>query len=250
MALLIIFAMSEPYNQATATHYASYRPPLHELILGLVLSREEGFDTGLDVGCGTGYSALALASYCAQVYGVDPSPSMLEQAAPDAKITYLMGQGADLPLPPQSVDIVTFAGSLFYAKSQLLIDELRRVCRPHTLIIPYDFEVVLEDVLRQCGLQIDTIASNYDHEINFSHSPDFIEDLVAQQQLALPLTTVELAHILLSDSDRYTAFAQQYGVADPFPPLVQFLEKRDAQHHLTVNIYFSKYRLNGLASSG
>lgn len=85
------------------------------MILERVLFEEEVFNQGLDVGCGTGYSAGALAKYCTHIYGIDPSQSMLEEARPHEKITYRQGRGQDLPLPDKSIDVVTFAGSLFYA---------------------------------------------------------------------------------------------------------------------------------------
>lgn len=61
--------MSEEYDEAIAYHYNAYRPPLHEVILSQVLGKDERFQNGLDIGCGTGYSAIALAKYCSQVYG-------------------------------------------------------------------------------------------------------------------------------------------------------------------------------------
>lgn len=146
--------MSEQYNQATAFHYASYRPPLHSMILGYVLSTEESFRNGLDVGCGTGYSAIALTKYCTHVFGVEPSASMLAEATENKKITYQQGSGANLALPNKSVDLVTFAGSLFYAKSEELIKELKRVCHAQAVVIPYDFEVLSNDVLLQFGIRL------------------------------------------------------------------------------------------------
>src|SRR5690625_4484968 len=70
----------ERYDANAAAHYAAYRPPLHAMILGRVLTGNASFDIGLDIGCGTGYSAVALAKYCKFVYGIDPSPSMLNRA--------------------------------------------------------------------------------------------------------------------------------------------------------------------------
>jgi SAM-dependent methyltransferase len=235
--------MSEQYNQVTATHYSAYRPPLHAMILARVLSGEEWFNQGLDVGCGTGYSAIALAKYCAHIYGIDPSQSMLEEASCHEKVSYHQGAGEAIPLPDQSVDIVTFAGSLFYAKSELLIQELKRVCRPQAWIIPYDFEVLLEDTLLQCGLKPQKIASNYDHEVNFSDRMDFIEIIQGKEQVKLEVTAGELAHILLSSTERYEAFVEKYRSADPFPLLVKELERMEKLHHLKVNIYFSKYQI-------
>ena len=61
--------MSEEYDEAIAYHYDAYRPPLAEVILSQVLGEDERFQDRLDIGCGTGYSAIALAKYCSQVYG-------------------------------------------------------------------------------------------------------------------------------------------------------------------------------------
>ena len=55
---------SEHYDSFTAMHYAAYRPPLHEVILDKTI--EGKFDLGLDVGCGTGTSSIALASFLQQ----------------------------------------------------------------------------------------------------------------------------------------------------------------------------------------
>jgi len=53
----------------------------------------EFFRVGLDAGCGTGHSAVALAKYCERVFGLDPSQSMLDVAQRHPKIAYLKGSG-------------------------------------------------------------------------------------------------------------------------------------------------------------
>lgn len=78
--------MNEKYDRAIATHYSAYRPPLHDIILEYVLLENEIFSVGLDVGCGTGYSAIALTKYCSQVHGIEPSSSMLQEAIEDEKL--------------------------------------------------------------------------------------------------------------------------------------------------------------------
>jgi SAM-dependent methyltransferase len=236
--------MSGQYNQATAIHYSSYRPPLHEVILGRVLSSEEMFNEGLDVGCGTGHSAVALAKYCSHIYGIDPSQSMLGEARPHERITYRRCTGEDLPLPDKSVDIVTFAGSLFYAKSGSLIRELKRVCREQALVIPYDFEVLVDEALLHCGINLEKTELSYDFEVNFSDSAGFVETISGKEQIDLEVTATELAHVLLASSYYNQAFLEKYGGADPFPILVRDLERTKELHTLKVNIYFSKYHLN------
>lgn len=236
--------MTEDYNRAIATHYSSYRPPLHQMILARVLSNEETFCDGLDVGCGTGYSAVALAKYCLRVYGVEPSQSMLGEAMPHAKITYLKGSGENLPIMDNSVDVVTFAGSLFYARSDALTKEMKRVCRSRALAIPYDFEILLNDILLQYGMSSTEIESDYNHVVNFFDSADFTEIIDGREQVSLEVKATELAHILLSDSHRYEAFVEKYGVSDPFAALTNELEATRKNHLLKAKIYYSKYELN------
>ena len=197
--------MSEQYNQSVATHHSSYRPPLHGMILARVLSEEEAFRNGLDVGCGTGRSAVALAKYCLHVHGVEPTQSMLDQAIPHERVTYLRGAGQRMPLVGSSIDVVTFAGSLYYAKSHALVKELKRVCRGEALVIPYDFEMLMNDVLRQFGVSPQEVETDYDHGVNFSDAADFVEIAAGSEQVTLEVRAAEVAHVLLVLSENPAA---------------------------------------------
>ena len=235
--------MSEKYDEIVAKHYWAYRPPLHEIILARVLSKNDLFENGLDIGSGTGYSSVALAHYCNQVIGVEPSISMLEKAVPNKKIKYLHGYGTSLPASISEVNIVTFAGSLFYTKSQDLIQELKKVCLDQSTIVVYDFMVLIEEVLEYLGIELKKV-SDYDHEINFDDCLDFTKIITSKEQILLSISVSQLAHVLLGDSQIYALFAHKYGIVDPY---TQILEKFDSQEQLLslkVNIYFSKYLLN------
>lgn len=236
--------MTEEYNKVIASHYSAYRPPLHDIILEYVLSKNEMFSDGLDIGCGTGYSAIALAKYCSQVYGIEPSRAMLVETIQNEKIRYLLGSGSAVPLSNSSVDIATFAGSLFYAKSLTLIEELKRVCRKKAIIIVYDFEVLVDDILFRCGIDLENSASNYDHAINLSDNSNFTEIIVDNKQIELEVATSALAHILLSVSDNYDAFVKKYDSLNVFSLLVNELKRLQKQYNLMANIYFAKYKLN------
>ena len=235
--------MIEQYNRAVATHYAAYRPPLHRVILKRVFSDSETFSEGLDVGCGTGYSATALAAYCAHVYGVDPSQSMLDEATRHKKITYLEGAGESVPLPNRSVDVVTLGGSLFYADLNATAQELKRVCRKAAVIAPYDFEVLLDEALEQRGIDLPATESDYDRRVNFSGVAGFIEIRAEREQVSLATTTSELAHVLLSDRRRYEAIANAYDTADPFLELERQLNSSDEPPSIKADLYYAKYQL-------
>ncbi len=64
------YPLLDIYDDQIARHYAAYRPPLHQLIINEALENQL-FEVGLDIGCGTGCSAIALADRCRQVFGVD-----------------------------------------------------------------------------------------------------------------------------------------------------------------------------------
>jgi len=234
-------SMAEQYDRTAAAHYSSYRPPLHQVILRKALFNKEPFDDGVDVGCGTGYSAVALADHCLRVYGVEPSQSMLDRAIPHARITYLKGTGAHIPLPDHSVDVVTFAGSLFYAKSADLVGELKRICRSQAVTVAYDFEILLDDVVRLCGVGAKETDMPYDYAINFSDDPTFREILVGREQVSLELTAAELAHVILSESRYHEAFMERYGLSDLFAVVKNDLEARGRSHTVRANIFYSKY---------
>lgn len=236
--------MTERYDSTAARHYAAFRPPLHRLILDRVIRPHESFRVGLDVGCGTGYSAVALAKYCERVFGLDPSRSMLDVAQRHPKITYLQGSGDALgPLP--SIDIVTFAGSLFYAKTDRLRKELLRVCPPGGTIVAYDFQSHLDELMAELEADCPAVVSEYDYYANLSDWIEFAADGSGTDRLRLDITESQMAHLLLADSNRCDAFAKRFPDGDPFESLVRQLRRSRRQLQFEASIYFSRYRVLG-----
>ena len=236
--------MAERYDGIAAAHYSAYRPPLHQMILKRLLPGE-AFAVGLDVGCGTGYSAVALAEHCVRVYGIDPSPTMLSAAMAHEKVVYLGGAGECIPLRSRSVDVVTFAGSLFYADADATRQEIRRVCRDRAVVVVYDFKVLLGELLRRFGINPGVEGSGYDHRANFSGASGFVELAVGSERVNVHTTAPELAHILLSDVHRFDHFAKRYCASDPLPGLVGELQRTYDRATIDADIYYSKYRIAG-----
>jgi demethylmenaquinone methyltransferase / 2-methoxy-6-polyprenyl-1,4-benzoquinol methylase len=106
-------------------------------------------DAALDLCCGTGDIALALAQNGAATTGLDFSPQMLEVAkARRAKnprpeisnLKFLQGDAQQLPFPENSFDIVTVGYGLRNLTSwERGLDEMFRVARPGARIIVLDF---------------------------------------------------------------------------------------------------------------
>lgn len=231
---------AEQYGPIVAAHYSAYRPPLHQIILERVLDDDEPFAVGLDVGCGTGCSTVALAGHCHRVYGIDPSRSMLREATQHPRVAYLAGTAERIALAARSVDVATFAGSLFYADLEAAGVEVRRVCRNGAVVV-YDFEALLGDVLAPFGLDR-RAAPDYDHGANFSGVPGFTALSAGSERVRFQPTASELAHVLLSDLHRFEHFAGSYRVSDPFPPLLRDLQSNAAATAIAADIHYARYR--------
>nr|WP_194956698.1 class I SAM-dependent methyltransferase [Enterovibrio baiacu] len=212
------------------------------MILARIFKQSDKVDVGLDIGCGTGVSSIALAPYCTSVLGIDPSEAMIAQAVEAQGITYQLGSGEAIPLADNTVDVVTFAGSLSYAKTETLVGELVRVCAPKARIIAYDFDVCLEETLLLLGSQVDVKTSAYDHAINFSGSPELEEEKVVKDTLGLEMDSEQLAHVLLSSTKRYDVFTTMFKSDSPFEPLVKKLDAIGLLHTVNADIYYSTYR--------
>lgn len=94
----------------------------------------------LDVGCGTGHLAFALARRCAvgQVQGVDFAPPYIEHARRqnrDARIAFEVGDASSLAFADHSFDRVLALLLLhFVPRAELAIAEMRRVARPGAVV--------------------------------------------------------------------------------------------------------------------
>jgi ubiquinone/menaquinone biosynthesis C-methylase UbiE len=88
----------------------------------------------LDLGCGSGFHLPRFAATAAQVYGVEPHPSLLRLAARRtrslANVTLLNGTAQALPLPDGSVDVAQARWAYFFGPGcEPGLRELARVVR-------------------------------------------------------------------------------------------------------------------------
>jgi hypothetical protein len=169
---------------------------------------------------------------------------MLAEAQWHPKISYIHGSGESLAqLPVQTFDVVTFAGSLFYAKTDGLRKQLVRVCPPGAVILVYDFEVLLNAAVAELEVECPVIASDYDHRANLSDWAEFAAEKSGTERLRLEVDEEEMAHLLLADSNRYDAFVTRFSEGDPFESLVDYLKHSSKVIHLDAEIYFTRYRV-------
>jgi len=237
--------MSIDYDKTTAFHYAAYRPLLHEPILLSCLG-ERKFKHGLDIGCGTGVSSVALKKFCNDVTGVDPSKKMLSQTITDKHIDYHLLKDKNLPFPDHTFDICTYAGAWWYGKSQALLDETIRVCVTDGIILLYDFELDLQKIYDSLALMPADLRG-YDHHSNFEKLDTSAIRSTSKQieKKSLILSPTKIAHLLCSEKPIYDQLVLKFSNTDTFDHLVQHIKNCFGQSNIPVTAvtYYTMYRL-------
>ncbi|SIR17603.1 class I SAM-dependent methyltransferase [Maribacter ulvicola] len=238
--------MAKEYDSITARHYAAYRPSLHSQILKSYLNVDDKFNYGLDIGCGTGQSAISLFDHCEKVVGVDTSKEMIEKSIIHTGVTYQIMQTNILDFDNDSFDIITFAGSLFYAKSQKLLDEVIRVSKPIATIILYDFEVLMKDTFTLLGINNTAVNNDvYDHQTNFSGLDlnSIAINKSYRESIIFDIKISDMAHLLLSAKDNYTSIATVLGKENVYEHLKWELRNKLGSDTTTLkaNTYLTAY---------
>lgn len=120
----------------TAEDYARYRPPYPSALLDRLLSLTPGRNRILDLACGPGRIALAVASSFDDVLAVDLEPDMLavgrrlaaERGA--ANITWQRARAEDLQLPAGTLDLITIGEAFHRLDRREILDLARAWLKP------------------------------------------------------------------------------------------------------------------------
>ncbi|PWY86736.1 S-adenosyl-L-methionine-dependent methyltransferase [Aspergillus heteromorphus CBS 117.55] len=140
------------YNQAQAQAYAHGRPDYHANLYAAVLEHHTStggqLDTIIDLGCGPGNVARALAPHFRHAIGLDPSPGMVEAARAQGGVTgtsegirYEVCSAEDLgaSLSPavgaHSVDLITAANAAHWFDMDQFWASAARVLKPGGSVI-------------------------------------------------------------------------------------------------------------------
>ena len=134
--------MRNPFRAPwVASRYAVARPNIHTQILDHVrrtVPENELGGIGLDVGCGAGLSAVALAEVTSRVVAVDTSAEMLAHAREHSCVTYVQSLAEELPFRSATFDISTVGCTFHWCHPVKLLDELYRVLRSAGWLVIYD----------------------------------------------------------------------------------------------------------------
>ena len=108
-------------------------------------------DRALDVACGPGFLAMALASRCASAVGFDATDAFLERARAEASrrglanLSFRAGDAERLPFPDASFDVVTCRAAFHHlARPERVLAEMVRVLAANGRVLVADI-VASED---------------------------------------------------------------------------------------------------------
>lgn len=232
------------YSDEIARHYAAYRPDLHSRILGQCLGENTTYKNGVDIGCGAGHSAIALTRFCGEVIGMEPNLEMLGAAIDHPRVRYVYLEGSNLPLPSESADLITFAGSWFYAQSQDMLNEVNRICSPEGRVIVYDFSIDLKPFWSRLRITVPNDLA-YDHSINFDglDPGGLVKTTQEQTKFSLTVSSQNLAHLLLAEKFVLESLRMDMGSRiDIADTLCQMLNHSSREHDLHATIFYTMYK--------
>lgn len=127
--------------QTAAERYSHNRPFFHPLVIGKIkdlLQLQEPLYRALDVGSGTGQSALALTSIARKIVGTDLSFEMLAQAARRLDIAYVQSPAEALPIRSNSIQLLTVSLAFHWFDRASFLKEAHRVLEPRAWLVIYN----------------------------------------------------------------------------------------------------------------
>jgi len=133
------------YNREQGNNYANARPDYHPSVYEAVLNSHTStggqFDMLVDVGCGPGLAALALAPHFSSTIGLDPSEGMITTARSlggstsnpvrfEISTAEELGRDLSPPIQDSSVDLITASNAAHWFDMSRFWQSAARVLKP------------------------------------------------------------------------------------------------------------------------
>ena len=128
-------------HKTAAARYARCRPYFHLIVMEHIrsyLKLQAPVGQALDVGCGTGQSAVALKSIAQAVVGTDISPAMLAEAEEVSGIRYVEAPAEVIPLPDASFDLITAGLAFHWFDQDRFLSEAQRLLKSGGWLVIYN----------------------------------------------------------------------------------------------------------------
>jgi ubiquinone/menaquinone biosynthesis C-methylase UbiE len=164
-----------------------------------------GYDRGLDIATGTGFTAFAIAPYCRETLALDLTPQMLNEARRladerglnDGRLGYLLGDAERLPFADGSLDLITCRVSAHhFPHVERFVAEVARSLRPGGVFVLSDTVAPEDDELAAEMDRVETLRDpSHVHDLRPSEWRRLIEEA------GLTVDTLEMTHTYLEFDD-------------------------------------------------
>ena len=171
-----------------AALYAKYRPELPQSIIERILEfmkkRNSDFMYAVDVGCGNGQSTYGFGKHFTNVVGVDTSLSQITEAKLANKaenVKFEVGDGENIPLPDNSIDLISTCMAVHWFDLPTFFKECNRVLKQngcmlicgHTDPVFYpkfvDGKATQSEFQQRAKIPFQNLLSNYTFHKRVSH---------------------------------------------------------------------------------
>ena len=171
--------------------YAQYRPGYPVAVYDFI-SEMAGLDdqtsSMLDLGCGPGVIALALADRVHTVVGVDPDPGMLEQAELARRergvhnVRWICRTAEEFDDEPGTYDLITIGSAFHWMDRAVLAERIHQLLRPGGLLALLGNPTPLMDIREGKGIG-DAIRRVQDRWLSPEQRPALAEDSEGHEEV-------------------------------------------------------------------
>jgi SAM-dependent methyltransferase len=143
----------------SAAGYARFRPKYPAQLFDWLAEVTPAHDLCVDVGTGSGQSAVELGERFARVVALDPSEAQLARAVPHPRVTYRRGDAEATGVEASSADLVASSQAFHWFDHLRFYEEVRRIARPGGLVAVWCYGI--DSINPEIDAVVDELYSGY-----------------------------------------------------------------------------------------
>lgn len=124
---------------AVAQGYSRYRPRYPERLFSDLLARVRNPGRAWDVGTGNGQVAIVLAKHFNLVFATDISAAQIHRVPGTTNVRCIVAPAENVPIPEDSIDLVTVAQAVHWFDIPAFTREVRRVGRSGAVLAVWGY---------------------------------------------------------------------------------------------------------------